>query len=174
MSDTFDNQFNVNSQQENNLNQKATLAIEDKLENVSVENSVEKVVKTKKVEVAGAKTLDQPSRKLPSLVDELLEKNIPVRLSKKGYMVGGFYGLGELENKGFASFQETTKENTLVFFDNKGREHLIESFEDLVKFNNFIWGIFFKLSEDYKKPDLLWFQHMLQNGVLSITPGSSK
>ena len=95
-------------------------------------------------------------------------------MTKKGYLVGGFYGLGDSEYKGFATAQETTKDNTLVFFDNKGREHIIQSFEDLVKFHNFIWGVFFKVSEDYKKPDIMWFQYMLQYGVVSITPGNVK
>lgn len=156
MSETFDNQFNT------------------KL-NTSSEALADKSPKKKKEDLLnGVSILDKPSRKLPSLVEELLEKNIPVRLNKKGYSVGGFYGLGENENKGFASFQETNKPNTLIFFDNKGREHIVESFEDLVKFNNVIWGVFFRLSEDYKKPDFLWFQYMLQHGVLSITPGNSK
>lgn len=158
MSDTFDNQFKTETNQ-----------------NSTSDNLVDKTPKKKKEDpLHGINILEKPSRKLPSLVEELLEKNIPVRLTKKGYLVGGFYGLGDNDNKGFASFQETDKVNTLVFFDNKGREHVVESFEDLVKFNNFIWGIFFKLSEDYKKPDLLWFQYMLHYGVLSITPGNVK
>lgn len=156
MSDTFDNQFKVET-------------------NNATDNSVDKNAKKKKEDALhGLTILEKPSRKLPALVEELLEKNIPVRLTKKGYLVGGFYGLGDNENKGFASFQETDKSNTLVFFDNKGREHVVQSFEDLVKFNNFVWGVFFKLSEDYKKPDLLWFPYMLQYGVLSITPGNFK
>lgn len=144
--------------------------------NLSVESEkteTEKVTKKKKEEVAFT-LLDKPSRILPSIIEEILEKNIPVRLTKKGYLVGGFYGLGDSENKGFATAQETTKDNTLVFFDNKGREHVIQSFEDLVKFHNFIWGVFFKVSEDYKKPDIMWFQYMLQYGVVSITPGNVK
>lgn len=144
--------------------------------NVAVEvekHETEKVAKKKKEEVSFT-LLDKPSRILPSLVEELLEKNIPVRLTKKGYLVGGFYGLGDSENKGFVTAQETTKDNTLVFFDNKGREHVIQSFEDLVKFHNFIWGVFFKVSEDYRKPDIMWFQYMLQYGVVSITPGNVK
>lgn len=158
MSDTFDNQFKVETNQ---------TPVSD--------TSVEKTPKKKKEDpLHGVTILEKPSRKLPALVEDLLEKNIPVRLTKKGYLVGGFYGLGDNDNKGFASFQETDKANTLVFFDNKGREHVVESFEDLVKFNNFVWGVFFKLSEDYKKPDLLWFQYMLQYGVLSITPGNVK
>lgn len=156
MSDTFDNQFKVETNQ---------TPVSD--------TSVDKTTKKKKEDpLHGITILEKPSRKLPALVEELLEKNIPVRLTKKGYLVGGFYGLGDNDNKGFASFQETDKANTLVFFDNKGREHVVESFEDVVKFNNFVWGVFFKLSEDYKKPDLLWFQYMLQYGVLSITPGN--
>lgn len=163
MSDTFDNQFKVETNS-------------SKIENISnntSEVSVDKVTRKKKEDALhGVTILNKPSRKLPPLVEELLEKNIPIRLTKKGYLVGGFYGLGDNDNKGFAFFQETDKTNTLVFFDNRGREHVVNSFEDLVKFNNFVWGVFFRLSEDYKKPDLLWFQYMLQHGVLSITPGN--
>jgi hypothetical protein len=158
MSDKFDNQFKVESNKTS-------------INNVSIDKNFKK---KKEDYLQGITILDKPSRKLPSLIEELLEKDIPVRLTKKGYLIGGFYGLGNNENKGFVFSQETDKENILVFFDNKGREHIIQSFEDLVKFNNFIWGIFFKISEDYKKPDLLWFQYMLQFNVLNITPGNIK
>ena len=143
--------------------------------NSGADSTVSKSPKKKKdVQMNGVIVLEKPSRILPQLVEELLEKNIPVRLTKGGYSVGGFYGLGDVDSKGFAFCKETNQPNTLVFFDNKGREHLVESFEDLVKFNNSIWGVFFKLSDDYKKPDFLWFQYMLQYGVLSITPGNTK
>ena len=140
---------------------------------VNATSSIEKPKKKKDDALQGLTLLDKPSRKLPALIEELLEKNIPIRLTKKGYLVGGFYGLGDSDNKGFATAQETNK-STIIFFDNKGREHLIETFEDLVKFHNFIWGVFFKVSEDYKKPDIMWFHHMLQHGVVSITPGNAK
>jgi hypothetical protein len=120
----------------------------------------------------GLEVLELPKRKLPALVEELLQKDIPIRITKKGYLVGGFYGLGDNDNKGFVTVQETNDVNTLVFFDNKGHKHPIKNFDDLVKFHNFIWGTYFKLSEDYKKPDSLWFGYMLQHGVLSITPGN--
>lgn len=131
--------------------------------------------KKKQEGLLGIEVLEFPNRTLPKLIEELLEKNIPVRLSKNGYYVAGFYGLNsDNENKGLAFCQDTNEANTLVFFDNKGHKHVVKNFEDLVKFNNVVWGNFFKLSEDFKKPDNLWFMYMLQYGVLSITPGNVK
>lgn len=117
--------------------------------------------------------LDTPQRVLPDLINEILDKKFSVRLTNKGYLISGFYGLGDDENKGFASVQETNT-GSLIFFDNKGHKHLITNFEDVVKFHNYIWGVFFKISDEYKKPDINWFPYMLQYGVLNITPGTVK
>lgn len=141
------------------------------------EETIQEKKKAKKKEEAlqGIEVLEFPNRTLPKLLEELLEKDIPVHLSKNGYYVGGFYGLNsETNHKGFAFAQDTNEANTLVFFDNKGHKHIVRTFEDLVKFHNHVWGIYFKLSNDFKKPDNLWFGYMLQYGVLSITPGSFK
>lgn len=114
--------------------------------------------------------LPTPNRTLPKLIEELLEKNIPIILSKDGYYVGGFYGLGEGEKKGFVFAKDTTEANTLAFIDNKGNFYSIKNFEELVKYNNHIWAAFYKLSDDYKKPNSLWFSYLLEYNVLNITP----
>lgn len=114
--------------------------------------------------------LPSPNRTLPKLIEEILEKDLPVFLSKDGYYVGGFYGLNPGSKKGFAFAQDTSEANTLVFFDSKNNPCAIRGFEDLVKFNSHIWSSFYKLSEDYKKPDSLWFGYMLEYNVLNITP----
>lgn len=133
------------------------------------------VKKPKDAELGNIQTLEFPNRTLPNLIEELLEKNFPVTLAKDGYMVGGFYGLGQDKgNKGFAFAQDTSEANCLVFYDNKNHKHLVRSFNDLVKFNNHVWGLFFKQSDDYKRPDAMWFPHLLEQGVLNIMPGSTK
>lgn len=132
---------------------------------VDEQNNVDKKKPAKKKEnlASQIEVLDFPNRTLPKLIEELLEKNIPVNLSKNGYYIGGFYGLNsDNQHLGFALAQDTVEANTLVFYDNKNNKHIIKSFEDLVKFNNVIWGVYFKLSEKYKKPDSLWFSYMLQ------------
>lgn len=119
--------------------------------------------------------LNEPQRKLPKVIEEALANDIPVRLSKNGYYVAGFYGLNsDTDNAGFAFAQETSEPDALVFYDSKNHRHLVKTFEDLVKFHNHVWGLFFKISEEYKKPDILWFGFMLQYGVLNIMPGSVK
>lgn len=130
----------------------------------------------KKVDaLQGIEVLEFPNRTLPNLIEELLEKNIPVTLSKNGYYVGGFYALNaDNGHKGYAFAQDTSEANTLVFYDNKGHKHIVKSFEDLVKFHSVVWSNFFKISDDFRKPDNLWFMYMLQYDVVSITPGATK
>lgn len=141
-------------------------------ENTANEKNEAKKKKAKEDALANVQILNEPNRKLPKIIEELLQKDVPVVLAKNGYYVGGFYGLNqEIGKAGFAFAQETSEFDTLVFVDNKNHKHLVKSFEDLVKFNNHVWSIYFKLSEDYRKPDTLWFGYMLQYGVLSITPG---
>lgn len=147
------------------------------LENqVNNQQTEEKKTRKQKEDVfSNIQILEQPHRKLPKLIEEVLKHNIPVRLSSNGYYIGGFYGLNaDKDNSGFAFAQETSEPEALVFYDNKNGKHLIKNFEDLVKFNNHVWGAFFKLSEEYRKPEILWFGFLLQYGVLSITPGSNK
>lgn len=117
------------------------------------------------------KVVDNPVRQLPTIINELLEKKFSIILSKNGYYVEGFYGLNHEGKLGYAFGQETNEPNTLVFYDAKGHKNLIKSFEDLVKFNSQVWGVFYKLSEDYKKPSQKWFGYMLELGALNITPG---
>jgi hypothetical protein len=142
--------------------------------NNSVEDQktvAEKKAKKSKDGESTLKVVDNPVRHLPAIINELLEKNFSIILSKNGYYVEGFYGLNPDGKTGYAFAQETTEANTLVFFDAKGHKHLVKSFEDLVKFNSHVWGIFYKQSEDYKKPNSKWFGYMLELGALNITPG---
>lgn len=143
-------------------------------ENTPVQSSSEVSLSEKakpKKRGLGVDVLAKPNRILPNIIEELLEKEIPVTLAKDGYYVGGFYGLNEnIDKKGFAFAQETSEENTLLFVDSRNNKHLVRDFEDMVRFNNHVWGLFFK-SEEYKKPDTLWFGYMLEHGVLNITPG---
>jgi len=130
------------------------------------------VKKAKESEYPNLKIIENPIRKLPSLINELLEKNFSIILSKNGYYVSGFYGLNkDTDIAGYAFGQETNDSGVIVFFDSKGHKHIIKSFEDLVKFNSQVWGVFYKVAEKYKKPDAQWFGDMLEMGALNITPG---
>lgn len=144
------------------------------MSDIQTEQELEKKKKTKQKSEfelpQGVQVLPLPNRTLPKLIEELLEKDIPVVLAKDGYYIGGFYGLNTHNKKGYAFAQDTSEANTLVFYDNKNNECAVKKFEDLVRFNSHVWSAFFKLSEDYKKPDSMWFGYMLEYNALSITP----
>ena len=154
-------QFNQFSQTEQ------TTPIDLKIEEVSQE----KKKSSKKNNELSIKIVENPIRKLPKLINEVLEKDFSVILSKNGYYIEGFYGLNiETNKKGFAFAQETEEEEILIFYDAKGHKHTIKTFEELVNFNSLVWSYFFKMSEQYKKPDQKWFGYMLELGTLNITP----
>jgi hypothetical protein len=137
----------------------------------TLENSSDEKKKSKKDALAGLDILEKPARKLPSIIEETLNNNISVELATNGYYVSGFYGINSEKGKtGYAFIQETSEPDTLVAYDNKGAKHVLKNFEDLVKFHSHIWGTFFKLSEDYRKPDMKWFPFLLQYNALNITP----
>lgn len=114
--------------------------------------------------------LPSPNRTLPKLIEEVLEKEMPVILSKDGYYIGGFYGLNSGNKKGYVFAQDTSEANTLVFYDSKNNQCSVKTFEELVRFNSHVWSAFYKSSEEYKKPDSLWFGYMLEFNALNITP----
>lgn len=151
-----------------NLNNNNLLITDNIME--SDKNKKSKLVKN---DLSNIKIIDKPIRNLPQLIEELLSKKFDVLLSINGYYVSGFYGLNkDIGKDGYIYCQETNELNSLIFYDAKGHKHLIKSFEDLVKLNSLIWGSFFKISEDYKKPNILWFNYMLELDVLNITPYS--
>lgn len=146
------------SQSEKNLTKNGVKAMNDK--------------KKKKDDLGGLTLLLKPTRRLPSLIEECLDKGFIISLSKEGYYISGFYGLNEHNHfKGFAFLQETDDSSKLIAFDHKNNKHVIGSFEDLVKFNRLIWAAFFKQSENYKKPDPSWFEYLLTYGAVEVTPG---
>ena len=68
---------------------------------------------------------DKPNRSLPKLIEELLNKNIKVGLSKNGYLVYGFYGLND---DGYAELLESKdNKDILVSYDNRKKEHVIQT-----------------------------------------------
>lgn len=170
----------TNSTVGNKADNQADNQIKDTTNNVESEEIMQdedkaKKKKSKEDPFNNINVLYEPKRKLPKVIDIALENNIPVTLSKNGYFLGGFYGLNhDNQHEGFAFAQETSEDNSLVFYDMKGHKFLVKDFEDLVKFHNHVWGQFYKVSDSYKKPDMLWFGFLLQYGVLNITPGSMK
>ncbi len=156
----------------NDLNAEAdkSLSHNEKEKKNGVKNMIDK--KKKKDDLGGLTLLLKPTRRLPSLVDECLEKGFVVSLSKEGYYVSGFYGLNEHNNfKGFTFLQETDSPTVMVGYDHKNNKHIISSFEDLVKFNRLIWAIYYKQSDEYKKPDPNWFEYLLSYGAVEVIPG---
>lgn len=135
------------------------------------ENSIDEKKKTKKDALSGLDILEKPARKIPAIIEETLSNNIAVELASNGYYISGFYGLNSDKGKtGYVFIQETSDPESLVAYDNKGTKHLLKNFEDLVRFNNQVWATFFKVSEDYRKPDMKWFPFLLQYDALNITP----
>ena len=117
------------------------------------------------------KLLDTPSRKLPKLIEELLEKDFTVILSSDGYYISGFYGISTQPDKlGFALAQDTSEVNALALEDSRGYKHLVRNFTELVHFHSLVWSQFFK-DDNYKKPNPQWLPHMLELGAVNITPG---
>lgn len=138
----------------------------------SVTDEKKKPKKNKESEFQGVSIIDQPTRSLPKLVNELINKNFTIHLTKNGYYIPGFYGLNRCGDTGYAFFQETTDPELLAFYDAKGNKVPVRSFTDLVSFNANIWGYFYKTNEDYKKPDPQWFPYMMELNILNITPPS--
>lgn len=116
--------------------------------------------------------LEVPNRKLPKLIEELLEKDFTVILSANGYYISGFYGINPKSDKiGFAFAQDTSELNTLALEDAKGYKHIVKDFKELVHFHSLVWSQFYK-DDGYKKPNPKWLSHMLELGAVNITPGS--
>lgn len=120
------------------------------------------------------KLLGSNNRVIPTLIEDLLAKNIPVILDKEGYLVGGFYG-AEVEGRkdigvGFVMLKDADQEGTFIAFDYKGKKHPIHTFHDLVVLNNNVWRGFYKQAE-YRRAHPLWFDFMYEYGVLEIVPG---
>ena len=116
------------------------------------------------------------TRILPNLIDELINYDIDVRVTKDGYSVGGFYGLN---NDGFAVLKEidfteseldqNQYENALIAIDNKNKSHLIGNFDDLIKFHLLIWKNYFKQKE-YMVLNSKWYPFVINSPYISITP----
>lgn len=139
---------------------------------IQKDNSEElkKAKKAKQTDLNGAHIVEHPKRGLPALVLELLNKNMTVQVTNNGYYLSGFYGLNKENGVGYIFFQETSDPELLAFYDSKNNKHPVRTFEDLVTLNATIWGQFFKISAEYKKPDSTWFPYMLEYGVINITP----
>ena len=106
----------------------------------------------------------EPIRVLPSLIEELLKKNISVKLTTDGYLIGGFYGAG------YIRLQDSIEKNVFIAFDHKDKKHLIKSFDDLIVLNKEVWKFYYKKDKAWKKADQAWFDYMLEAGVLAIAP----
>lgn len=114
------------------------------------------------------KILKEPKRILPELITEVLSHKIPVTLSENGYLIGGFYGLNKT---GFVELFDTENDNQLVAYDNKKKLHIINSFEDLVKFNATIWKAFYnEKKSEYLDASDLWLDLLTKYKCVRSVP----
>lgn len=112
---------------------------------------------------------------LPKVIQELINNDFDVTLNKSGYLVKGFYG----NNPKHSTFVNSDNyvgsllirvENSLAYgYDFKGKKHLLNNFEDVIKLNHHIWKNFIK-DEQYKKVDDSWFKFLYSHGLLEINP----
>lgn len=109
-----------------------------------------------------------PKRTMPKLIQELLDNDIPVLLIKEGYLVPGFYGATYDGQEGVVLGKDSSG-SEMIFYDHKKKAHLIKTFNDLVVLNNHVWSAYHK--GGFTRPDPLWFAHLLNSGVLNISPG---
>lgn len=143
--------------------------MENSIENKENQDPIKKQ-KKRENDLNGLTINETPNRSLPNLVKELLDRNIHVILTKNGYYVSGFYGLNRNKENGYIFFQETSDPEALVFFDAKNTKHIVRSFRDIVSLNATVWGYYFRIADEFKKPDSEWFPYMIEYGVLNITP----
>ena len=146
----------------------------------TINNNEQSSLKKTNTKKANAKKLiasnTASTRILPNLIDELINYDIDVRVTKDGYSVGGFYGLN---NDGFAVLKEidfteseldqNQYENALIAIDNKNKSHLIGNFDDLIKFHLLIWKNYFKQKE-YMVLNSKWYPFVINSPYISITP----
>lgn len=120
------------------------------------------------------KLLGYTNRTLPKLIEELLEKNIPVTLHKYGYKIGGFYAnlSEESDVEGNLLLQDSEEKDVFIAIDNKGKKHLVSSFKDILELNSYIWKLSIKQDKfKYKKVDPKWFTYLYESGLLEVVPG---
>lgn len=111
-----------------------------------------------------------PRRSVPKLIQEVIDHGIPVLLNREGYLIPGFYGSTHSGQVGVVYAQDTEKSSEMLFFDHKNRKHVISSFKELVELNNTVWGSFYR-EKEYSTPNQMWFPHLMNFGVLNISPG---
>lgn len=127
--------------------------------------------------IIGKKMLEntQNTNSLPKVIQELINNDFDVIINKSGYLVKGFYG-NNPRNSTFINSDDYVGsllirvENSGTYgYDFKGKKHLLNNFEDVIKLNHHIWKNFIK-DEQYKKVDEHWFKFLYSYGLLEINP----
>ncbi len=116
-------------------------------------------------------------RVLPAVIEEAIALNFDVIVNRHGYLIGGFYGSnpkasGLIDNDnyiGYALLLDSTKEDVMIGFDQKGKKHAVANFDDLIKLNHHVWKNFIKDAQ-YKTVNAAWFKHLYDKGMLEINP----
>lgn len=114
------------------------------------------------------KLADKPTRKISTLIEEVIEKNIEVELTREGYKISGFYGMPSI------LLQDSQEEGILIATDHKGKKHAVKDFFDLISLNNLVWRGFYKQDDKYRRPDTRWFVHLYESGQIELVPGKNK
>lgn len=167
MSSVFGNINEITQENTFDHQQNEALIKQDRVEKTEVKKS-----RSQKISLVES----PPSRVLPKLLEELIEKGIPVLLKKDGYAIGGFYGIN---NNGYANIAEidfnqsnidkSHYEDSLIAYDVKNKPHLISSFDDLIKFHLLVWKSYLKQKE-YCLLNSIWYPYIIQSPYISITP----
>jgi len=100
------------------------------------------------------------NRIIPSFIQELLEADIPVSLTKDSFIVDGFYKSGTVEIKcrneadwyAVARYQEKTD---------------IEDIQDLVALNYYWWQSGKERYEGWNQPNSRWLPLLVQYGYVT-------
>lgn len=139
--------------------------------NDELDTPTKKVDNRRKNKVDSIKPLSKISFNYPNIIKECLDNQIDVKVSIRGYYIGGFYGLNKgTPNEGYLFLQETIDPGKTIGIDHKNGQHLIESLKDLATLNGFVWAHFLKQDAEHNRPDDKWFSFLLKFGAVSISP----
>lgn len=156
----MDNVFAQNNLTNNNVNVNDN--VKEKSEQTEKKQKPQSNENSKKTKTVA------PKRTLPDLILEILKHKIPVTLTDKGYEISGFYGLNRV---GVAELFDTELDGQMITYDNRKHEHIIKTFDDLVKFNAHIWKAYFNEKKgEYLEADDMWSELLIKHKCVRNVP----
>ncbi len=104
---------------------------------------------------------------LPRLIRELIENDIPVTLSKDGYILEGWYEHGKVTlNSKRSTVEQGTTIWTLTSRYGQIGSCSIYSLGNLVSLHFGVWQIYQDRCNDWKQPQKLWIPLMVKFGCI--------